>query len=149
MKTNRLGHHASVLTLGLLAHVQSLVSAAPVTFLLDPERSSITLSGSAVGNALMAQAPGSLTTKFTGAIQVEVTDTTIQFTSGSLIDALPSGNWGPLPGGGAGSAPADYAGLANAGFASATVALRNLLFEVPRHFQWLGYEGRGSLPATK
>jgi len=26
---------------------------------------------------------------------------------------------------------------------------QNLLVLVPRHFQWLGYEGRGSLPATK
>lgn len=85
-------------------------------FTVDPEQSTITLSGSALGATLAEQGAGSLKTSFSGTMNVAVGDSTIQFLSGSQIIALDSGNWQPQAGGASGSAPANYG-------AQATVSL--------------------------
>ena len=103
---------------------------APVVFNLDPARSSITLSGSVVGNAFKEQGPGSLITSFSGTIAANLTGSTIQFIGGSAIDALSSGNWQPTTNGAAGNAPADYGGTAGNFLATAFAAGRNILVDV-------------------
>jgi hypothetical protein len=100
--------------------------AAPVIFNLDPARSSITLSGSVLNNALKEQGPGSLTTSFSGTIAADVTGSTIQFIGGSAIDAKTNGNWQPQTTA-AGSAPADYGATAANPVATALAAGRNLV----------------------
>jgi hypothetical protein len=83
--------------------------AATVVFNLDPARSSITLSGSVLNNALKEQGPGSLTTSFSGTIAADVAGSTIQFIGGSAIDAQTNGNWQPQASGVAGSEQDDHA----------------------------------------
>ena len=104
--------------------------AAPVVFNLDPAKSSITLSGSVLNNALKEQGPRSLTTSFSGTIAADVTGSTIQFIGGSMIDAQTNGNWQPQANGAAGSALADYGATAATPFATAFAAARNLLVDV-------------------
>src|SRR5688572_9134172 len=81
-------------------------------YTLDPDESSITLSGSVTsqfGTApINEQGPGSLTTSYTGTIHADRTSSAIQFISGGSIDANVSGSWQPLADASAGSAPADY-----------------------------------------
>src|SRR5687767_8362872 len=90
----------------------SLASAVERVFTIDPDQSSIAISGSvrtSVGSSqIEAQGPGSLTTSYSGTIRTERGNNTVQFLSGSSIDASISGNWRPLSTGAAGSAAADY-----------------------------------------
>src|SRR5258707_1211700 len=66
-------------------HLSSPAHSAVETFTIDPARSSIALSGTVEGAALLEQTPGSLTTPFTGTIQVDVTPTTVRFPGGSSV----------------------------------------------------------------
>ncbi len=91
--------------------------AAPVVFTIDSTNSVITESGQ-IGFLgftfpFAEQAPGSLTTHYSGTMLVDLTPPTLQFPGGSTIAALTNGNWQPADGGGAGSAPADLAGKIN------------------------------------
>jgi hypothetical protein len=106
-----------------------VLSASADVFTIDPAQSSLAVSGSAIGIALAPQGSGSLTTTYSGTIQLTQTAGTIQFTGGSLIAARTNGSWQPLAGGGAGSAPADYGGVASS-FITANVALRSILLDV-------------------
>jgi len=131
---------------GMLAlagfHVQlQPAAAAPVTFTIDPSRSSIVLSGNVVDASLSstafpftAQGAGSLTTKYTGTILVDLAPPNIQFPGGSTITAETNGTWKPAVGGGTtstpGSAPADYGGEINQFLVvTAYFAARNLQFD--------------------
>lgn len=73
--------------------------AAPVTFTVDPARStlSITPSTSLFATTLAAepQGPGSFSTSYSGQIVAELTDSTIQFLPTSLLIAGSSGLWRP------------------------------------------------------
>ncbi len=114
---------------GFICGVHSAM-AAPTVFNLVSNQSEITLSGTVIQSAIQEQAPGSMTTHFTGTINADVTGTTIQFTGGGLIVAETNGSWQPLPGGGSGSAPACYGGKGtiSLGFFSVTAvgAVRNV-----------------------
>lgn len=84
--------------------------AEPRTFTIDQAQSTLTISGSFAGVTIQQQGPGSLTTRYTGNLETDLTDTAITFVGGSAITALTNGNWQPAPGGEAGSAPANYGG---------------------------------------
>ena len=100
-------------------------------FTIDTNQSTITLSGSVLGYAFMAQGPGSLTTSYQGTVQTALAGGTIQFTGQSLIQAQTNGSWQPKADGSAGSQPANYGAMANAGgLAAVTAALRNVQFDV-------------------
>jgi len=122
--------------LGLRVQVQP-VSAAPVTFTIDPTRSSIALSGSLSITALgetypfTQQGAGSLTTSYTGSIMADLTPPYIEFPGGSVILANTNGTWKPAIGGGSGSAPADYgAEVIQSEIITAYFADRNLRYDV-------------------
>jgi hypothetical protein len=95
---------------------------AAVTFTVDPANSSLTLSGTAGGSALVMQATDSLTAHYSGTILAEVAGTTITFSGGSSITADTTGNWQPA------GTRADY-GAAVQGNA-ATLALRDVVFDI-------------------
>jgi hypothetical protein len=107
---------------------------SPMTVVLSEMNSQLTLSGDVNGSTIMEQGPGSLTTKYTGQVHVDVGQdgmgnlTTIQFLNDSVtsVNADISGNWRPLSGGGNGTAPANYGGKATI-FTDAFVALREVM----------------------
>jgi hypothetical protein len=107
-----------------------LIQAAPHEFLVDQSRSSITLNGTVFGNKLSEQGPGSMITTFGGRILADVEPSGIQFTGGSVIDAVTNGVWQPGPGGASGSAPADYAARASTLLGSIKGSLRNLVLDL-------------------
>ena len=120
------------LLLVLFSLCGTLVSshAAPVVFTIDSSQSQIKLAGIVAGQTVVEQGPGSLISRYTGTINVEITGSTIQFTGGSVIDALTNGVWQPNVGGGSGSAPADFSGRASAGFITIRGAFRNIVLDV-------------------
>jgi hypothetical protein len=105
------------------------VASADV-FTIDPTQSSLTLSGSILGSTFTPQGAGSMTTIYTGTIQVAQTPDTIQFTGQSLITAQTNGSWKPLAGGGNGSAPADYGAAASSAVGTVNAAFRSILLDV-------------------
>ncbi len=105
---------------------------------MNTSLSQLTASGYLFWEAqFSAQAPGSLTTSFSGTINANLTGTNIQFTEGSLIAAQTNGVWQPAVGGVPGSAPADF-GATNIGnfgegggeTVPGNFALRNLLLDL-------------------
>ncbi|HOP97219.1 MAG TPA: hypothetical protein PL064_05865 [Thermogutta sp.] len=107
-----------------------LLRAEVTVFTIDQAQSSLTISGTLLGNPLQEQAPGSLTTDYFGTIVADVTDTTIEFVGGSEIRANDSGTWQPAEGGEAGSAPANYGAQASLLFISGVAALRHIVLDV-------------------
>jgi len=112
------------------------VEGAPVDFVIDPAQSQIVLSGNVIAfnvysAPLSEQNPGSLTAAYSGTINADVSDATIEFTGASVIvaqtNAIPQQ---PAPDGVSGYAPADYGAMAqtNSNGAPFTlfVALRNM-----------------------
>ena len=67
-------------------------SATGDVFSIDPTRSSLTLSGSILGNTVSPQGTGSLTAAYAGTIQATQAVGTIQFTGQSLITAETNGS---------------------------------------------------------
>lgn len=121
MKLNRL---SGTFSCALLA--SQWLTGLSADFVLVPEQSTITLSGSAVGAALLEQAPGSLSNRFQGVIRADVTASTIAFPGGSVIAAQTNGNWQPLADGSSGSAPGNYGAQASVLLGTAKAAVRNL-----------------------
>src|SRR4029453_1244994 len=76
--------------------------AALVTFTIDPAQSSISLAGTVVGATIKEQGSGSLTTRFSGSVTAELTDSTITFTDAGLVMADNNGEWEPKTNGAAG-----------------------------------------------
>jgi hypothetical protein len=113
---------ASVLALVLDA---GLASAVERNYTIVPNQSSIAISGSvtsSVGTSqIQAQGAGSLTTNYSGTVRTDRGSNTVQFLSGSSIDASVSGNWQPLSTGAAGSAAADYGGRVSFVFGLVTI----------------------------
>lgn len=105
-----------------------LCRAEPVTFTVDPARSSISLGGAVVGNTISEQAPGSLTTQYDGTLAADLTDSNITFTGTGTLNAKDSGTWSPAANGEPGSAPASYGAKATSFLANATAAARNVQF---------------------
>jgi hypothetical protein len=100
-------------------------------FTVDPARSSITISGNAMGFALSEQGPGSLTTQFEGTLKADITEASIVLGGGSVVALQNNGSWKPLAGGLDGSAPANCGGKADGGIlGKATAAVRSAQFDV-------------------
>ena len=110
------------------------VHSAPETFTIDPTRSAITLSGNVAGATLLEQAAGSLTTPFSGSIQLDVTPASVQFTGGRSVVPVEAHNWEPGQSGVPGSAPASYGAKASLVIvifpATAVAATRRLAFDL-------------------
>lgn len=122
-----------LLLVGLLSSILTHNSlAAGLAYSIDPNSSQITLSGTVAGFPLNEQAPGSLSTRYSGTINANYSRTSISFPGQSSIDAVVSGNWRPLPGGSDNSAgaPADYGAQASVLFGTARAALRDLVLDV-------------------
>lgn len=120
-------------TISVIASFCLLISSAlaePKTFTVDQTQSSLFISGTVSGFAFEPQGSGSLTTSYTGTIEVDLTDSELTFTGGSLIAGVNNGTWQPGIGGGAGGAPANYGGSAFLIVASGVAAVRNVLLDV-------------------
>ena len=98
--------------------------------MIDTNLSSISISGTVLGNAITNQGPGSLTAAIGGTLQATTTGSSITFTGQSMIQAFDSGSWQPNADGTAGSQPANYGGLANTPLGAGVAALRNVLLDV-------------------
>ena len=99
--------------------------AAPVTFTVNPDLSTVAVSATAASFALSEQAPGSLATKLGGTLVLDQAGDFIQFTGGSQLIAYTNGNWEPGLGGAAGTAPACFGGKVSSFLGTAKAALRN------------------------
>jgi hypothetical protein len=97
---------------------------------LDPDQSSITISGNLVGNSIKEQGSGSLTTKYKGAISVNRDGNQILFPGGSLVVAENNGNWQPLTNGVSGSAAANYGAAVESILGSGQTAIRNIQLDL-------------------
>jgi hypothetical protein len=128
MKTWR--RHFLFLIPALVLFGTSIALAEPKTFTLVQSNSSLFITGDVAGAPFTPQASGSLTTSYTGTIEVNLTLPTITFTGNSSIVASNNGSWQPLPGGGSGSAPGNYGGNVNGGLFTAVAAVRNTLLDV-------------------
>ena len=117
---------------GGLALGLALAPATADVFSLDPNQSSLTISGTVQGANLAQQGAGSLTTHYGGVIQATQTASSIQLPGQSSIEAMNTGNWQPLADGSAGLAPANYGALVNlaAGLVKVKAALRSLVLDV-------------------
>jgi len=105
-----------------------------LTFTVDPDRTTVALSGEASGAPLQEQAPGSLSARFHGTVVIEVAAATVLFPGGSRVTPEEAHSWEPGPDGANGSAPASYGGRAQIGSGlfsvSAIAATRRLSFDV-------------------
>lgn len=110
--------------------LHTLAAAQTVTFTLDPERSSVALSGSIAGFAASQQAPGSLTARYEGTLNTLLTANMIEFTGGSLVAARNSGAWAPKAEGQAGTEPACYGATASAFLTTAQAAARQVVLDI-------------------
>ena len=128
-KTPSLLLMASLQLVGCFLH--TLTSQAEVkTFTVDPTASSLSITGDLLGISAEEQAPGSLTTTYSGVIVADVTETSVAFPGGSSIIADNSGSWKPATGGVDGNEPANYGAEAGNFLGSGVAALRNVVFEV-------------------
>jgi hypothetical protein len=130
LRTILVGTAAVVAALGL--GTSRVARADLPTYTIDPNLSSLTISGNLTVNFASQQTAGSLTTKFTGTIKANRTATTIQFPGGSVLDAaLQSVNQQPRADATPGSAPADYGRTAPGPFSTTALeALRGLILDV-------------------
>ncbi len=93
--------------------IQPIVaSAAVVSYTLDPAQSTLSVAGQLQSPAIpmTQQAPGSLSTTYSGAIEADLGAGTIQMLGGTLT-AANSGSWQPDQQGLPGNAPANYGGV--------------------------------------
>ncbi|HVV71194.1 MAG TPA: hypothetical protein VHI52_06800 [Verrucomicrobiae bacterium] len=104
--------------------------AAAQVFTIDTNQSSITISGTVLGNTFTNQGPGSLTARIGGSLQAVTTGSTITFTGQSVIQAFNSGSWQPNADGTTGSQPANYGALAVTLLGTGVAALRDVLLDV-------------------
>jgi hypothetical protein len=128
------------------------VLAAERVYNILTSQSSVAISGNLVtpvGTAqLQEQGPGSLTTRYSGTIRADRGEGSIEFLSGSVIDAGVSGNWRPLPDAGIGSAPADYGGTASRFGFSAELAARDLAADLNSGVLSVGGDGSFNIAST-
>jgi hypothetical protein len=120
-----------VLSGGIALAFFNAAFAADVTYTLDPTASSLSVSGDLAGTPAQQQSAGSLITSYSGTIHADRGAGTIQFLSGSSLDAaLQSQNQEPRSDGGSGAEPADYGRTAIGGTIAVQVveALRDWNF---------------------
>jgi hypothetical protein len=130
MKASRTNGILSILTAVGLCLSSPRLAAEVRTFVIDQTQSTLTIGGSFVSLPLQQQAPGSLTTRYTGTIFADVSGSTITFVGGSTILALTNGVWQPNTNGTAGSAPANYGGQGSLPpFLSGRAALRDIVLD--------------------
>jgi hypothetical protein len=87
----------------------SFASAAPVSYTIDSSQSSLSVGGLLAGGSVSAQTSGSNVTSYSGTILADRGASTIQFLTGSSLDAaLQSTNQQPRTDSTPGSQPADY-----------------------------------------
>ncbi len=116
----------SLILFGLF--VAKPAKAAQRNYSIVTNQSSITASGNVDGFApIQEQGTDSLITSYTGTIKTDRVASSIQFLSGSTIDANDNGSWKPLADGSDGSASADYGGKATILFVTVNFAGRNLV----------------------
>lgn len=107
--------------------------AAVVTYTIDPNQSSLFVSGQLTGNMAGAQTTGSLSTSYSGTIVADVGGGMIKFPGGSHINAAnqpddQQPDSSDLQGS---SAPANYGRIADGPFGTTTFeAIRDLSFEM-------------------
>lgn len=106
------------------------VAGMAQTFTVDPSRSSVSVSGRALGNAFKGQGPGSLTTTYSGTINSVIVGSTIAFPGGSAVTAANNGSWEPKVDGLPGKEPANYGATAGNFLASAKAAARDLQLDL-------------------
>lgn len=135
---------------------RSLLAAQILTFDIDAARSFLALSGSmsASGStfAFQSQSGGnSLVAAFDGSIQALLTESTIQFLHGSVLDALELRNsngslrlFEPPPPNSSNASAADYAAIIDAGIVSAEAALRGFTLDVASSTLVIGAGGNFS-----
>lgn len=100
-------------------------------FAINSTQSQISLTGTIEGFGLSPQGTGSLTAAYHGNLNATLSGSTIQFTGGSTIAAIVSGNWEPKSGGVLGTAPADYGGKISVPFVGTGYgAARNLVLDL-------------------
>ena len=102
------------------------------TYTIDPNLSSLTITGNLTDNFASEQTSGSLTTSFSGTIVADHTAGHISFPGGSALDAaLQSVNQQPRADATPGSAPADYGRTAPGPFSTTALeALRGIILDV-------------------
>jgi hypothetical protein len=113
----------------LIAMVISAAATRGATFTVDPQQSSITLSGTVAGAPLSEQGPGSLTSRITGTLDASTSAGQLLIASGTL-DFLTNGVWQPAAGGQPGSAPADFGANAQTFFGTTRGAFRDIVVQV-------------------
>ena len=88
---------ASAGAVALCATFVGRATAVPVSYTIDPARSSLTLTGSVFGVAVAAQVPGGDVDSFSGTINADLTAGVLTFSGGSNIvgDANPAGLFSP------------------------------------------------------
>lgn len=104
----KLKTHSFYFVTVLLMRLAGQTQAGSLIFTIDPTQSEISLSGKVAGVTFTPQGLGSLTNFYSGFINADVANSTIQFTGSSVIMANTNGIWQPAIGSGSGSAPADY-----------------------------------------
>ena len=100
--------------------LMSLRFSQAQSFVVDPDQSRLAISGTVAGFQLREQGPGSLSTSYTGEIQVVRSANGIQL-AGGVLGANDSGAWRPLPDGSNGAAAANY------GFLISVVLVQNVV----------------------
>ena len=120
---------AAVLSAGLGTQA---VHAEIVNYVIDPQQSTLTISGNLTDNFASQQTSGSLTTSFSGSIVADRGASTILFPGGSLLDAaLQASNQQPRTDATPGSQAADYGRTAPGPFGSTTLeAIRGLQLDL-------------------
>lgn len=101
---------------------------SPTTFYVDDTQSFLTLSGNISGIQVQEQAPGSLTTAYTGAFVADVdfdNGAITFFNGGNDVGAENSGNWRPDENNNDVPAPANYGGMISF-LGTGHAAVRNL-----------------------
>ncbi len=101
-----------------------------MVFTIDNSRSQVAADGIFAGSTFTAQGAGALTTSYSGSINADIDNSTIQFTGGSAISAQTGGNWKPGVGGSSGSAPAAYGPKATVSIFTVYGAVRNFVLDL-------------------
>jgi hypothetical protein len=106
----RMGKVAALaLSLSVVAGAAQSAQATVYSYTIDPQQSSLTITGELTGNFASQQTPGSLTTSYSGTIVADVGGGKIGFNGGSsIVAALQPSNQEPDADALPGDAPANY-----------------------------------------
>ncbi len=95
-------------------------------FIVDTNKTMITISGSTIGSAFKEQGVGSMTTHYSGQLAASLEGSTIQFMEASTLTAMDSGSWEPKADGSDGKEPANYGATVSIPFSTGKAALRKV-----------------------